>query len=109
MTPVDVSILIVSWNTRELTLRCLDSLPASVDDGTSYETVVVDNASLDGTADALVGRTEVTLIRNERNRGFAEGVNQAYAASRGAFVLLLNSDVELAPGALSVLVRFLRD
>jgi GT2 family glycosyltransferase len=104
----DVSILIVSWNTRELTLRGLDALPASVDDATTYETIVVDNASRDGTADALAGRTEVTLVRNDRNRGFAEGVNQAYARSSGEHVLLLNSDVELAPGSLSVLVRFLR-
>jgi GT2 family glycosyltransferase len=109
MTPPDISILVVSWNTRELTLRCLDSLPGSVDDGTTYETVVVDNASRDGTADALAGRTDLTLIRNRRNRGFAEGVNQAYAASSAPFVLLLNSDVEFAPGALSVLVRFLRE
>jgi GT2 family glycosyltransferase len=105
----DVSILVVSWNTRELTLRCLDALPASIDDATTYETVVVDNASRDGTGAALAERTDVTLIRNERNRGFAEGVNQANAASIGPLVLLLNSDVELAPGALSVLVRFLRE
>jgi GT2 family glycosyltransferase len=109
MSAPDVSILVVSWNTRELTLRCIDTLPASVDDGTAYETVVVDNASRDGTADALAERDDVTLIRNDRNRGFAEGVNQAYAASTAPTVLLLNSDVEIAPGALSVLVRFLRD
>jgi GT2 family glycosyltransferase len=104
----DVSILIVSWNTRELTQRCLDSLPASIDATTTYETIVVDNASRDGTADALATRSDVTLVRNDRNRGFAEGVNQAYTRSSGQHVLLLNSDVELAPGSLSVLVRFLR-
>lgn len=107
MSAPDVSILVVSWNTRELTLRCLDTLPASVDDATRYEVVVVDNASRDGTGAALAERGDITLIRNDRNRGFAEGVNQAYAASSGPLVLLLNSDVELAPGALSVLVRFL--
>ena len=109
MSAPDVSILIVSWNTRELTLRCLDTLAASVDDGTTYETIVVDNASRDGTADALASRHDITLIRNDGNRGFAEGVNQAYAASTAPIVLLLNSDVEIAPGALSVLVRFLRE
>ncbi len=103
----DVSILVVSWNTRELTLRCLDTLPASVDDATTIETIVVDNASADGTGAALAARSDITLIRNDRNRGFAEGVNQAYAASSGRLVLLLNSDVELPPGSLSVLVRFL--
>ncbi|HET8606468.1 MAG TPA: glycosyltransferase family 2 protein [Gaiellaceae bacterium] len=107
MTP-DVSVLIVSWNTRELTLRCLDSLPASVDDGTSFETIVVDNASRDGTAEALGGRGDALVVANRENRGFAGGVNQAYALSRGELVLLLNSDVELAPGSLSTLARFLR-
>ena len=109
MSTPDVSILVVSWNTCELTQRCLETLPGSVDDATTYETIVVDNASRDGTGDALSERTDVMLIRNARNRGFAEGVNQAYAFSSGPLVLLLNSDVELAPGALSVLVRFLRD
>jgi GT2 family glycosyltransferase len=108
MSAPDVSILIVSWNTRELTLCCLDTLPGSVDDDTTYETIVVDNASRDGTGAALAERRDVTLIRNDLNRGFAEGVNQAYDASRAPFVLLLNSDVELAPGSLSVLIRFLR-
>jgi GT2 family glycosyltransferase len=105
----DVSVLVVSWNTRELTLRCLDSLPQSIDHGTTYETVVVDNASLDGSADALAGRDDVLLVRNAENRGYAEAVNQAYTASTGELVLLLNSDIDFAPGALSVLVRFLRE
>jgi GT2 family glycosyltransferase len=106
--PPDISILIVSWNTRELTLACLDSLPAAVDDGTTYETIVVDNASRDGSAAAFAERDDVRLIANERNVGYAAGVNRAYAASRGEFVLLLNSDLSFEPGALSVLLRFLR-
>jgi GT2 family glycosyltransferase len=109
MSTPEVSILIVSWNTRELTLRCLDSLPRGVDDGTTYEAVVVDNASRDGTPAALYARDDVRLIANADNRGYAKGVNQAYAASTGGLVLLLNSDVELEPGSVSVLVRFLRD
>jgi GT2 family glycosyltransferase len=106
---VDLSILVVSWNTRELTLRCLDSLPESLDGATSYETVVVDNASLDGSAAALAARGDVVLVANDENLGYAAAVNQAYAASSGELVLLLNSDIDFAPGALGVLVRFLRD
>lgn len=109
VTPADISVLLLSWNTRELTLECLDSLPASVDDGTTYEVIVVDNGSRDGSAEALAERDDVTLIANPENRGYAEAVNQAYARARGAFVLLLNSDVEFRPGALSELLRFLRD
>lgn len=105
----DVSILILSWNTRELTLECLDSLPRSVDDDLTYEVIVVDNGSRDASAEALAERNDIELVRNAQNRGYAAAVNQAYARARGDHVLLLNSDVEFEPGALSALLRFLRD
>lgn len=104
----DVSILLLSWNTRELTLACLEALPASADDVVSYEVIVVDNGSQDGSAEALAERSDIRLIANSRNRGYAAGVNQAYAYAEGELVLLLNSDLRLAPGALATLVRFLR-
>jgi GT2 family glycosyltransferase len=104
----DISVLLLSWNTRELTLECLESLPRSIDDATTYEVIVVDNASEDGSAEALAERDDITLIANSENRGYAEAVNQAYDRAQGEFVLLLNSDVEFRPGSLSVLLRFLR-
>ena len=103
-----VSILIVNWNTRELVLECLASLPDE-EGGLSYEVVVVDNGSVDGSSEALSRQTGITLIQNERNLGYAAAVNQAYRRSRGELVLLLNSDVELAPLAFSALTQFLRD
>ncbi len=106
---LDVSILLVNWNTRQLTLRCLDSLPASTHDDLRYEVIVVDNGSVDGSAAALESRRDVDhLIRNAENRGYAAATNQAYAISSGDLVLLLNSDVRFSPGSLSVLVSFLR-
>jgi GT2 family glycosyltransferase len=105
---MDVSILIVNWNTREIVLNCLDALPTGVDNGLDYDVVVVDNGSVDGSAEALAARTEITLIRNDENLGFAAAVNQAYRHATGEFVLLLNSDVDLTPGALSTLTAFLR-
>jgi GT2 family glycosyltransferase len=105
----DVSVLILSWNTRALTLECLDSLPRSVDDGLSYEVIVVENGSRDGSAEALERRSDIELVRNGENRGYAAAVNQAYARASGDLVLLLNSDVEFEPGALSALARFLRE
>ena len=106
MTDSLVSILIVNWNTRELVLKCLDSLPKDIG-GAPSEVVVVDNGSIDGSRDAIERRNEVTFIQNIRNLGFAAAVNQAYRRSTGEFVLLLNSDVELTPDALSSLVQFL--
>jgi GT2 family glycosyltransferase len=103
------SILIVNWNTRELVLKCLESLPAGTGPDVLYETIVVDNGSVDGSPEALAERGDISLIRNDGNRGYAEAVNQAYDASKGDLVFLLNSDVELRPGTLSTLVRFLEE
>jgi GT2 family glycosyltransferase len=103
-----VSILIVNWNTRDRVIRCLDSLPHETAD-LLREVIVVDNGSVDGSAEALRSRPEIRLICNERNLGYAAAVNQAYRASSGEFVLLLNSDVELPPGALTSLAQFLSD
>jgi GT2 family glycosyltransferase len=105
----DISVLMLSWNTRQLTLDCLDSLPASIDDESTYEVIVVDNGSRDGSAEALAERDDVRLIANRENRGYAGAVNQAYERAGGEYVLLLNSDVEFRPGALSTLLRFLRE
>lgn len=105
----DISVLIVNWNTRELVLECLDSLPAGIGDGLVYETIVVDNGSVDGSPSAIADRPDVALIRNSNNAGFAVAVNHAYRRSRGEFVLLLNSDVELTPGAVGTLTGFLRE
>ncbi|MCP9485258.1 MAG: glycosyltransferase family 2 protein [Gaiellaceae bacterium MAG52_C11] len=104
-----VSILLVSWNTRELTEACLATLPASVAPSTEYETIVVDNGSTDGSLDLLRGRDDIQLIENGANVGFAAAVNQAYARSTGRLVLLLNSDIEFKPGALEALVVFLAE
>lgn len=109
MTAVpELSVLLVNWNTRELALNCLDTLPHGIGTDVDFEVVVVDNGSLDGSADALARRPDIELIRNERNLGFAAAVNQAYRHSRGELLLLLNSDVELRADAVGTLVRFLR-
>ena len=107
MTAPELAVLIVNWNTRELTLKCLDTLPRGIGGDVPYEVIVVDNGSVDGSADALEQRQEIALIRNAQNLGFAAAVNQAYRRSSGEFVLLLNSDVELTRRAVARLVEFL--
>jgi GT2 family glycosyltransferase len=86
-----VSAIVVSYNTRELLRRCLSSL------GGLHEVIVVDNASLDGSADMVsVEFPRVRLIRNDANRGFGAANNQGLAAMTGDLALLLNSDAAAA-------------
>jgi GT2 family glycosyltransferase len=101
-----VSILIVNWNTRERVMQCLASLPKDVP-GLAHEVIVIDNGSVDGSGETLAHQTDITLVRNERNIGYAAAVNQAYRRSSGEFVLLLNSDVTLTSDALDSLTQFL--
>ena len=72
-----------------------------------YETIVVDNGSVDGSVGALRERGDIRLIENSINVGFAAGVNQAYRRSTGDLILLLNSDVVVTPGSLAALVHLL--
>jgi Predicted glycosyltransferases len=101
--PLDLSILIVTWNSERWIDRCLRSIPAACD-GLQYEIVVHDNASNDATIRHL---GDATVLRSTVNAGFAGGMNRALAASRGRYVFLLNPDCELAPRALTNLFEFL--
>jgi GT2 family glycosyltransferase len=106
--PPVLTVVVLSWNTRELTLACLRALAA---DRARHarEVIVLDNASHDGSADAIArAHPEVVLVRNAHNAGYAAGNNQGARLARGAFVCLLNSDTEPRPGALDLLVDFLR-
>jgi GT2 family glycosyltransferase len=100
---VDLSILIVTWNSERWIDRCLRSISAACE-GLSYEVVVHDNASEDST---LTHLGDAQVIRSSANEGFAVGTNRAFSASRGRHVFLLNPDCELAPRALTILIDFL--
>jgi N-acetylglucosaminyl-diphospho-decaprenol L-rhamnosyltransferase len=99
-----VSVVVVTWNGRDLTLRCLDSLRAQDAPGLEVELVVVDNASHDGTVDVLREATDVHLVELATNTGFAGGVNAGVRASHGDVVVLLNNDAVAEPGFLAALV-----
>jgi N-acetylglucosaminyl-diphospho-decaprenol L-rhamnosyltransferase len=103
----DLSVCIVSWNTRELLRGCLDSIHGQQWQS-SLEVIVVDNASTDGSA-AMVRREfpQVRLIANSHNFGFARGSNQAFTQAHGRYALVLNSDIAVKPGALDSMVRFM--
>jgi N-acetylglucosaminyl-diphospho-decaprenol L-rhamnosyltransferase len=102
----DVSVVIVSWNTRALTTACLASLPAGAGRAT-WDAVVVDNASSDDSVAAIrADFPAVRIIANATNVGFAAANNQGIRACTGRYVLLLNSDTLAAPGSLEALVAF---
>jgi len=103
----DLSIIIVAYHCRDDLARCLGCVPAGAG-GLRTETLVVDNASGDGTAGMVRERfPQVHLIANRTNRGFAAANNQALAVASGRHVLFLNPDTRPAEGALAVLVRTL--
>ena len=95
--------MIVNWNRRELLRACLHSLARQ--EGVSFETVVVDNGSIDGSADLAEAEFGARVIRNPENRGFCAANNQGIAAARGELIALLNNDAEAEPGWLSALAH----
>jgi GT2 family glycosyltransferase len=100
-----LSVLIISYNTRDLTLACLGSLYQQTRGG--LEVVVVDNASTDGSADAIAAAfPQARLIRSEQNLGFAAGNNLAAAEAKGDYLLLLNPDTVIMDGAVDKLLEF---
>ena len=107
---VDVSIVIVSYNTRELLDRCLTSLYKSLKSSRlTVEVWVVDNVSRDGTLEMLSQKfPRVTVIKNSENVGFGRANNQAIDRSTGEYILLLNSDTEVLGAAIDKLTAFAR-
>lgn len=97
---IDVSVIIVNWNTKALLLACVESVYRSTRES-SIEIIVVDNASTDGSMDALrESFPEVRIIVNPENFGFAKANNIGMKIARGAYVCLINSDVKALEGVL---------
>ena len=106
-----VHVVIVNWNSGSQLAECLQSFAAVAVDGVDIARVtVVDNASVDGSCDALPGPPSLPLlvIRNPENRGFAAACNQGAAGSGADFLLFLNPDTRLLAGALERPARFLQ-
>lgn len=104
---MDVSIIIVNWNTKELLLGCLKSVYDTTI-GSNIEVIVVDNGSHDGSSQAVKESfPPVKLIQNSENKGFAKANNQALSIAAGRYMLFLNSDALLTNGSLTALVNFM--
>jgi N-acetylglucosaminyl-diphospho-decaprenol L-rhamnosyltransferase len=107
-TPPEVSVIIVSYNTRELLRECIESILCEQGERPAVEVIVVDNASADGSAAMVAERfPQVRLIANPDNRGFGAACNQGLEVARGRYALILNADIRAQPGALQRLVGFM--
>ena len=98
-----ISTIVVNWNRKELLRACLDSLARQTN--VRFETIVVDNGSVDESADMAEKEFGALVIRNRENRGFCGANNQGIAAARGEYVALLNNDAEADAGWLVALRR----
>lgn len=102
MTTPEVSVVIVAWRAREDALRCLASLRKHA--GVSYEAIVVDDGSGDGTAEAVrAAFPEAVVVAKSRNEGLVAGRNTALDHVRGPKILMLDADTEVRPGAIAAL------
>jgi N-acetylglucosaminyl-diphospho-decaprenol L-rhamnosyltransferase len=107
---LDVSVVVVTWNSERWIERCLTAIaPAGA--GVTYDVTIYDNASSDATParvrPLLEREPRFRIVEANQNDGFARATNRAVATTAGRYVLLLNPDCELEPGALTWLVRFL--
>lgn len=106
---MDLSIIIVSYNTRDLTIDCLNSVFDS-DTEYTYEVIVVDNDSRDDSVPAIKEQfPQVRLIENHANTGFAKANNQAMEIAHGRYMLLLNSDTIVQPGTLQTMLAYMEE
>ncbi len=104
---MDVSVIVVSYNTRELLKECLLSIYRETKD-VEFEVYVVDNCSADGSADAVEREfPDVKLIRNDQNVGFAAANNVVLRRGKGRYFLLLNPDTQLINNAIKELVDYM--
>jgi GT2 family glycosyltransferase len=104
---LDVSVIIVSWNTRDILRDCLESI-AEQTRRVTYEIIVVDNASSDDTVEMLKRDfSQVTVVENEENLGFSRGNNIGIDRSSGRYMALINSDVILLDGCLDRMVDYM--
>jgi len=103
---MDISIIIVNWNTKQLLLNCIASIIENVK--LKYEIWVVDNASSDGSVDAVKNRfPDIFIIQNNKNFGFAAANNKALKKINAKYALLLNTDIIIKPYSIETLFDYM--
>ncbi|MCA9425930.1 MAG: glycosyltransferase, partial [Candidatus Omnitrophica bacterium] len=103
MNTLDFSVILVNWNTADLTCRAIDSVLEDANHSNlATEVLVVDNGSTEGSVEAIrANHPGIEILENTLNLGFARAVNRAVWKATGEFILLLNTDAILRPGALA--------
>jgi hypothetical protein len=105
---LEVSIIIVNWNTKDLLYACLSSVFKHVTAKLKFEVIVIDNASEDGSGEMVQKEfPEVVLIFNSDNVGFARANNQGAAIAEGRYLLLLNSDTLVLDNSITQIIEHL--
>jgi GT2 family glycosyltransferase len=104
---MDISIVIVSWNSQDVLRNCLNSILAETTES-NFEVIVVDNASKDQTAQMIMNEySQIKLIQNQSNLGFAKAVNKGIQASSGKYIALLNPDTIILDDGLELMKTYL--
>src|SRR5512145_630318 len=104
---MDISFIIVNWNTKDLLCDCLESIYQTMEAPLACEIIVVDNASSDGSAAMLAADyPQVRTIVNKENLGFGAANNQGFAVMQGKYALLINTDAVLTAGAVKKMWDF---
>lgn len=104
---MDLSIIITSFNTKDLLTTCIKSI-FKFTKNINFEVIVVDNNSTDGSAEAAKALGSV-IIKNKENLGFATANNQGFKISRGKYILFLNSDTEINDNVLGEMISWMKD
>ena len=105
--PIDISIVIVAYKSKECIARCIESIRESCQ-GLTTEIIIVDNASGDGLGEFLQAKfPEVILIENEKNEGFAKGINRGAKIASGRYLYILNPDTQLYPDTVKIMLNFI--
>ncbi|QQG41108.1 MAG: glycosyltransferase family 2 protein [Candidatus Levyibacteriota bacterium] len=103
---MDLSIIIVSFNTKDILQECLDSVYKNLSQKYSTEVIVVDNGSTDGTVEKIQN-VKIKIIQNKKNLGFSRANNIGVKQAKGRYVLFLNSDTVLFRGTVEIIVKFM--
>ncbi len=103
----DLSVIIVNWNTKDFLNNCIRSIKKNTQK-ISFEIIVIDNGSTDGSASAVEANfPEVILIKNQKNLGYGRANNQGYALAKGKYILFLNSDMAVQKNCLDRMFDFM--